>query len=193
MTLLTQSTLGTVQVITPDVLGLRRAGAEPLPRWAASRDTTTILSSGVARFSYFTAQRTEPVTQIEMTSGGTAAAATPSLIRFGLYSVAPNGDLTQIAATPNDTSLFAATETAYPKALSSGVTLLQGNRYVVGGLLVTAATPPSVFSALIPSGVEAGVTPKLSAVLTGQSDLASSYTAGQMTATQHMVYAAVLP
>lgn len=186
------ATLNRTRYATFEQLGYRADGAETMPRFAPTNSTLG-LASGVVRFAYFTARRTETVTQISINTGATAAGATPTLIRYGLYSVAANGDLTQIAATENDTSLLATTQASHPKALAAPVELTGGARYAVAAIVVTSAAAATVFSSFCVAAADNGAEPRLAASRTGQTDLLASYTAAQLTLTQHIFYASIRP
>jgi hypothetical protein len=150
----------------------------PRQRFASPGATT----SGDLQLTYFTACKTETVTQLAMYSAGTAA-ATVTLNRWGVYNVAANGDLTLTASTPNDTTLFTATSTRYVKSLSVPWSKVAGNRYAVGFLTV-ATTPPSVYGSTDVSTALAdtvwGRDPRLSGRVTGQTDLPASVAAASV-------------
>lgn len=96
--------------------------------------------------SYFTARRTEAIASLGAVTGNTAAGATPTLCRMGLYSVAGNGDLTLVASCANDTALFAGTNTRYVRAVTQvGVTKTAGQRYAFAALVVSGATMPNLY------------------------------------------------
>jgi len=173
---------------------LLTTGEETISRVSA-RDTTLALTSQKLLLTYFTGRRTETVTQVRVVSGGTAAGATPTTCVIGIYSVAGNGDLTLITSTPNDTSLYAATATAYTKSFSSSWSKVAGTRYALGLLVVTAATAPTTAGIFAGGGVatEAGQAPRLAGSLTGQSSLPSTIANGSIANTTNMFYAAVLP
>lgn len=138
--------------------------------------------SGDLQLSFFTACKTETVTQLSMYSAGTAGASV-TLNRWGVYNVAANGDLTLTASTPNDLTLFTATGTRYVKALSVPWAKVAGNRYAVGFLTV-AGTPPSVYGSTDISTALAdnvwGRDPRLSGRVTGQTDLPASVAAASV-------------
>ena len=179
-------------IVRSDTIGLRAAAEEVMPRWAAQNFTGITMVSGAVRFAYFTASRSRVITQLTVTTGTTAAGATPSLIRYGLYSVASSGDLTQVGVTPNDTSLLAGAINLFAQTMSASVTLIEGQLYAIAALVVTAATAPTLAGALPSSGNDLAQTPRMSAVLTAQSDLNSTYTAGSLSSTQSLIYAAAL-
>ena len=124
------------------------AGEEVLPRWL-TRDNSQAIGSQQLRLSFFTALKTETVTQVRCATGSTAAGATPTLVRMGVYSVAgadSQGDLTLLTATASDTSLLAAANTAYTAPLTTPLSKVAGQRYAVGLLVVTAAATPTLVS-----------------------------------------------
>jgi hypothetical protein len=150
--------------------------------------------SGVLRLTYFTARKTETITQVRVVSGSTAAGATPTVVRFGLYSVAANGDIALIASTANDTALLATINTAYTKALSASVDLVAGTRYAFGILVVSAATMPTFLClATTIGGSELNVAPRISALIAGQADLPASVANASLSAAALAFYAVVLP
>jgi hypothetical protein len=142
-------------------------------------------SSGSLLLSYFTARLTETVTTLTVNTAATAAAATPTLCRMAVFSVAANGDLTQVGITPNDTTLFAAAGTAYPKNLSASFVKIAGQRYALAMLIVTAAASPSFIGMQwnATAGVGAWIlaAPTIVGRVTSQTDILSSYTSNQVT------------
>lgn len=139
-------------------------------------------SNQVLRLVFFEAERTETIDNLTVLTGGTAAGATPTLIRMGVWSVNGSNDLTALlASTASDTSLLASTNTHYTKALSSSWAKVAGTRYALGILVVTGATAPqltgqSISAAALVAGTLTGL-PRVTAALTGQTDLPSSASA----------------
>lgn len=156
-----------------------------VPRWSLNLINNT--SSGRVQLSYLTADKTVTVSSMTALVGGTAAAATPTLCKFGIYSVAANGDLTLIASTANDTSLFASANIAYTKSLSSSVTLIQGQRYAFAFLVVSATTMPQLWAAYS-NTLEWGLEPRIAGSLTGQTDLPGSISAGSVSSLGAIFY-----
>lgn len=152
-------------------------------------------TAGTLRLTYFTARRSETVTQVRVWSGSTAAAATPTLVRIGLYSVAANGDVTLVASTASDTALFAATHTSYTKAFSASYDLVKGQRYAVGILVVTGAAAPTYHGATVfpGSGAEATAAPRLAASVGSQTDLPASVVSGSLSNSGNRIYSVLLP
>lgn len=178
------------------ILGLLDSGQETVPRVVATNTGgTPVLTSQQARFFYFTARKSFTATQVRFATGGTAAGATPTLVKFGVYSVNADGSLSLQSATVNDTALLAAPFTGYTKALSSSVTITAGRRYAVAALVVTAAAAPTLVAAIsgLPAADIGTTAPVLAKTVTGQSDLAASYSAGSLVDTAWVAYGVVLP
>ncbi len=140
-------------------------------------------TSGDLNLTYFTAVKTETITKLAMYTGGVVG-VTITLVRFGVYSVAANGDLALLASTPNDTTLFTTANTRYVKTLSSPWSKVANTRYAVGFLFV-GTTVPSVYAmtdANATASVDTiwGLDPRLSGRRVGQSDLPASITAANV-------------
>ena len=161
-------------------------------RYAVS--TGIALTSQLLRLTYFTCRRTETTTTVRMSCGSTAAGATPTLARIGLYTIAANGDGTLVASTANDTALFAATGTTYTKSWSVAYAKSVGQRLALGVLVVTAATAPQL-SGIGGStmGTENAVLPRVAAQLSGQADLPSSFTDASLAVSGNAVFGVVAP
>lgn len=175
-------------------------GQETCPRTVASGASfaTPTLSTGVLNTTHFTARKTETSTQVRMYTAGTAAAATPSLCRIGLYRwdldpVTGVRSATLIASTANDTALFAAAFTGYTRSWSAPVAVTAGQRYVLGVLVVTAAAAPTMVGQAMVGGVEAAVTPRLSGLVGGLSDLPATYLESSLAGAATRCYGAILP
>lgn len=177
-----------------DTRNLLTTGEETFARDTVSSVLTSV-SSQAMRMTYFTARKTETTTQVKVYTGTTAAAATPTLCRIGLYTIAATGDGTLVASTTNDTTLFAASNTAYTRSWSSSYAKIAGQRYALAILVVTAAAAPSITGILAGTAptVENSIVPRLSSALTSQSDLPSTFTSGSLTTNTSRYYAAILP
>lgn len=149
-------------------------------------------SNQVLRLAFFTARRTETINNLTVYTGGTAAGATPTLIRLGVWSINSSDDLTALlASTASDTSLLASTNTAYTKALSSSWSKVAGTRYALGILVVTGATAPQMTGQSVSaSALLSGQTNKRrkTAALTGQTDLPSTASAASYVASASHIY-----
>jgi lysophospholipase L1-like esterase len=106
------------------------------------------MTSGQMAIGYFTALQTITINNIAAATGSTAAVATPTICRMGVYSVDGSNNLTLLAGTTNDTSLFAGAGTEYSRALSSAVTLTAGTQYAYGVLIVSASAMPNIMGQL---------------------------------------------
>lgn len=153
-------------------------------------------NTGTLRLSFFTAQKSETTTQVRILSGTTAAGATPTLVRIGLYTVDSTGAGTLVASTANDTTLLAAASTAYPKAWSSPYVKVAGQRYALGIIVVTAFTAPTLGGMAYGVAAETAVAPRTAGFLLGLSDLPASFLESALVSagpTGQRPYAVVLP
>lgn len=169
-------------------------GESSIPRQLATSSVIT-MTSQLLRLSYFTAQKTETITTLRVTTGGTGAGATPTLVRLGVYSVDPStGDLTLIASTANDTTLLATPAGSNSKALSASWAKVAGLRYAVGLLVVTGATAPTIAAnASALASTEIASAPKLACAVASQADLPASLASASQTASSSAPYVAMIP
>ena len=158
------------------------AGEDNMPRDLATTNAT-VATSGTLRGRFFTARTASALTQVRMYSGATAAGATPTLIRVGVWAATAAGVLTSLeASTANDTSLLAVANTAYTKSLQASWTPTRGQRYFAALLVVTAATAPTMQgSQTTGSPLALGESPVLAGFLSGQTDLPSTATVSSLT------------
>jgi hypothetical protein len=164
----------------------------------ASYSTALTLTTQVLRLTYFSARKTETTTQVRVMTGTVAAGATPTLCRIGLYAVDDSGNATLVASTSNDTTLFAATATVYTRNWSTPYAMVDGQRYALAWLVVTAATAPSVagvsFAGTAQIRAEMAMSPRINGAIASQSDLPSTFTAAAVSAAADFVpYGVVLP
>lgn len=176
---------------TVDLLNRLTVGEETIPRLNASSSAT--MSSGVLRLVFFTAAKTETITQLRVVVGSTPAAATPTLIRFGVYSVAASGDIALLASTPNDTTLLTVAQTSYSKALSAPWVKVAGTRYAIGGLVVTAAAAPNLYGIVPLNTSEMTLDPRVAASVGSQADLPGSVLNASVAAANATLYVACAP
>ncbi len=155
------------------------------------------LTSGQVYFSYFTPDYTISISNLTSVSRGTAAGATPTLCKMGLYAVDSSSNLTCIARTANDTALWASGNTAYTRAIVddgqggsiSSVTLTRGQRYAFAVIIITGAALPQLAAAPMGNGAVTFLPPILATVSgTGQTDLTASYTAASVSGTGAKFY-----
>jgi len=157
---------------------------------ASPASTASTGTSGDVRLSYFTAKAAQAVTQMQMYSGTTAAGATPTVVRWGVYSEAANGDLTRVATIANDTTLLAAASTGYLRALEAGLTFQPGQRYAVAQIVVSAAAMPTMTGkvSLTATLSEWAQVPRVSGVMAGQTDLPASIANASISASSAYYY-----
>lgn len=167
--------------------------------WSCDRNfyvaTAIPLVSGRLELTYFVATVTETINTLKVWTSGTAAASL-TLCRYCVYTVAGNGDITLINSTVSDTALLAATNTAYPKALSASWSKTAGTLYAVG-LLVTGTTMPTLCSDQN-NGAQVGadlrfVEPRRSAYVTGLSDLPSPVVNASLLSTRRNAFVEMTP
>lgn len=132
---------------------LTAGGVAPfgIPTRSGEMNTDVISSTNLTMTSQrmwlsgFTTAVTEPVTSVTVWTTGTAAGATPTLVRFGIYEVDSTfTTATLVASTANDTALLAAINTRYSKALSATYQKTRGRYLVCAALVVTGATAPTL-------------------------------------------------
>ncbi len=173
---------------TPPAIASLAANALTVGEVVPQRDEWTsnsiVTGNGTLALSYFTADKTEAINTVTVFSGATAAAATPTLARVGVYSVAGNGDLTLVASTANDTTMFATANTAYPGTLTTAFNKVVGQRYALAVLVVTGVAAPSFHGKQLQSTVPfhnlTRVSPAIIGRVTAQTDLPASVTAGSI-------------
>jgi hypothetical protein len=147
---------------------------QTMPRHNTLANAVGGLATQVLYAAYFTADQTVTINNLTSITGSTAAAATPTLCRMGIYSVDGSDNLAALlAGTTNDTTLWAAANTSYTKALGSGVALTAGTRYAMTLLCVSVAALPSFAGLLFPASANTAG-PRLVGYKGAQSDLPAS-------------------
>lgn len=153
---------------------------------------TATVPDGTLVFSYFTARKSEAITQLKTLSGSQAQVGA-TLCRMGLYNVDDAGNLTLAASVASDATLWAAANTSYASIMSSSYNTVRGNRYAVGVLTYGATTPASlVGSTAIPAAASI-LTPALGSKVNGLQDLPNSVVVANLQPTGFIPYAVVLP
>lgn len=165
-------------------------GLQTMPRWTLSGTSCSTLT-GYLYLTYATAHKTMSVSSMRMMCGTTAAGATPTLLRLGIYRVDPvSGDLTLVGSTDSDTSLFASPSAVVSKDLAAAVTLTGGTRYAFGFIVVTSATAPSVYGATVPAAI-AEYSPRRTGVLIA-SNLPGSIPNANLSSSGQLMYIAAV-
>lgn len=189
-TTLTQSTV-TTDAATLGISSTPRV--TPFNREDAGISSVT-LTAGRAFFTAFTAGATTTNSNLFLNSRGTAGVGT-TLARLGLYTVDASGNIALVARSASDTAMAGATFTGYTKALDTtggypaSYTTTRGSRYALAVLFVGSSTAPIVYGA---TGIAAvnGWHPWLCMSIASQTDLASSYTVGSLTAEANIPFLA---
>lgn len=194
-TILGRAAGGNVGALTPAQAGIPSAadyraawghpssGFDTFPRIHATLQQTPT-SSGYLMLTGFSTLTSQPFTQMSMHTGSTAAGATPTVCRFGIYTVSDDlASGTLVAAIANDTALFAAANTMYTRSLDTGgglpesYTCVPGVRYALGLVVVSAAAMPNfVCAGLGTMSAVHGLSPALAAHKSGQTGLPASFT-----------------
>lgn len=164
----------------------------------AAHTTGVAATSQDLRLMGFRARTTQSIGQVRVVTGSTAAAATPTLCRFGVYQRNKTTNLhTLIASTANDIALFAAASTTYSKPFSTAFLKTAGEDYMVGILIVSGAAMPTFIS---PSaGVNAAyntdflnVFPKNTGLVAAQADLPATIAGASIVAAAPYAHALLL-
>lgn len=193
-------------------MGISRAGVIPdltLTTGETTCDRRLMAVAGAAMvsqrlwLSYFRARKTEAITSLRTITGNVAMAGGATLARLGVYEVnTTTNDLTLVASTASDTALWAATNTAYDKALSATWTKNIGTRYAIGLLAVSAGALATFHGVTGWTGSTAARTEVASqervvASLSTQADLPASITDASLDAASAaavpLVYVRMIP
>lgn len=179
--------------VYPEVYNLLTVGQETIARGDVTSSGNP--GSGVERLTFFTARKTELSTQSKMFSS-TTVQTLATLVRWGLYEVASNGDGLLVAAIANDTSIFTVANTAYTRPWITPYNVIAGMRYALGLIVTTVGTMPTISSGS-PSNLatsEIQMAPKLTGSLGVQADLLASFTNAMAAGSgSGRFYAAILP
>lgn len=153
------------------------------------------MTTQLLRLAYFTSVRTEPIGNVRIYATGTAAAATPSLVRAGIWEAGLDGQLRSlVASTTNDTALLATINTAYTVPLTVPFTKTEGRRYAFGLLVVTAAAAPTTVSnSFAGLASEVAQIPRQAANISGQTDLPATAAVGSLADTTARIFGMLLP
>lgn len=148
------------------------------------------LPNGSLRLTYFTARKTETITEVRTLVATASAGST--LSRIGIYSEASDGDLTLVASTANDTTLWESTGAA-TKALSASLAKQRGTRYAVGLLSVGASSAPVFYGHATGLGTESSQPPRMASLLASQTDLPASISAASLGDAGLQYYSVLVP
>ena len=164
-------------------------GGESLFPRNSPQVATNIMINQSLRLNGFRCKRTEVVTKMTVVCS-TGAAATPTLIRYGVYQRGSDRNYTLIASTPNDApaTMLSVANTPYPKNFSQPFTKVRGEEYLTGVLVVTPAALPTLYGHSVVNAQNNIITfgtpdPVRLASLSGQSDLPATLTAAALNST----------
>lgn len=153
--------------------------------------TTTVAPvSGAIYWTFFSPLISLTVSQIAYASFGAASGV--SLCRFGIYAVDGSGNVSLVARTASDTTIFAASNTVYTRSLDTtggypaSYSLVAGTRYAVA-MCIVASNTGTVSGSACPA-VLGALSPRVQGVRTGASDLLASSTSGQFNGSVNHLY-----
>jgi hypothetical protein len=171
------------------------AGTTTLPRHIAGINTgVNPGASGVLRLTFFRAPRSEIISQVSLVTGTTAAGATPTLCRMGVWAVIPNGDLSLVGACANDTTLFNTPSLPHARNLTAPYGSVGGQWYAFAPLVVTAAAMPTYAGVSLNAATgQATRDRRISGQLAGQTDLPALITAASILASNCLILGEILP
>jgi hypothetical protein len=136
------------------------------------------LDLGTLHLSYFTATRTETITDV-VTALLTNVASSNTLARVGIWSVDANGGLTALlASSANDTTLWETGNGLRTANLSGNFAKVAGIRYAIGALVVGGTAPQLI--GVFPSASMGSLAPRSNGAVTGLSDLPASVAAASI-------------
>jgi hypothetical protein len=154
--------------------------------------TSAGASNGNFRGPYFKCRKSQTITKIRTVVGGTNQVGA-TLCRIGLYTVDASDNLTLVASTANDTTLWNTTNTVYETALSSSYAVTRGVRYAIGMLVVGSSQAPGFLGFTLGNSAIGNTLPRTGFLIGSQTDLPSSISVGSMTGSNVITYAALVP
>jgi hypothetical protein len=160
-------------------------GLEIIPRELCVSNSAA-LSNQVLKLIFFTALDTGSVTALASYCGAQAMAGA-TLAKMALFSVDANDDGTLMAATTNDTALWATINTRYQKSISSQ-NIVRNSRYAFGFLVVGASTAVQMPCQIPSIAFCTTAQPRLVGQLGSQTDIPSSFTGSGLATTNTRFY-----
>ena len=101
------------------------------PRIAGYYEVDTTTGNNQAELGCITAPHDLLAADITMWCGNTASSGA-SLAKMGLWHFEDNGDLTVVAETAHDATLFTSTNTIYTRSFVTPYQMVKGERYAMG-------------------------------------------------------------
>lgn len=142
-------------------------------------------TSGNVHWTYFSPAYSFTASQISIANIGVATS--PTLIRLGLYTADSAGAVTLVARTASDTTLFSTASTYWTRSFATAggypatYAVTAGSRYALA-FCITATSLPSIM-AFLGNSVYLWQSPRVTAYLTGQTDLPTSVASNGFTTT----------
>ena len=154
--------------------------------------TGAVMTSGDLCLSYWTAMRSEAINHLEVVGSSIAAGATPTYAACGVYSVDGSGNLTQVAATASDTTMFNGIFQTKSLPTLATWNKVGGQRYAFALLMVSSFTMPNCvgFNGTM---LNAPAPPRVCGFVAGQSSLQASYAIANVSNSSSAYWGAVLP
>lgn len=157
--------------------------------------STLVVNTQALRLTYFTFLKDQVSTKVRIVTGTTAAGATPTLCRIGLYLINGAGDGILVAAIANDTALFNLASTSVTRNWLASYQMIADQRYALGTLVVTTAATPTIAGVglSLAMNTENVESPRLTGRLNNQTNLPASFADASLVTTNNYQYGAVLP
>lgn len=154
--------------------------------------STGVLASGTLYLSFFRACKAATLSRWDAATTTQGFAATPTLIRGGLYTVDSLGNLTLAAASASDTTIGTAGSTKFGKVFATPLAVEFARWYAFGFLAVSGTTMATLLGPNVAFGshnISMLSDPRVNGVVSGQSDLPASITAGSVAASNQLLWA----
>ncbi len=156
----------------------------PLPKTVSVSGSAPTMTSQLLHVVFWRQPTTKSVNRIATYTRATAAAATPSVCRMGLFGItydmaAETFTASRLAMTNNrNTTLWAGTFTQYEEEFSASetVSLTGGQIYGAAALCVTGGAAPALYGSAGAQGGPASTHPFPGVIITGQADIPASFT-----------------
>jgi hypothetical protein len=185
---------------TAEVTRLRNAaegdllrGIVPLDRRNIAAQTT--IATGRLLLGYATSRENLTLTKMRFMMGTTAAGATPTLVKLGIYREETDKSITLLGQTANDPTMCNTINAAVERPLAVAVPVTAGTRYAVTFIIVTAAAAPGLLGSVNQSaaGAEMVLAPRVCGTVTSQTDLPATVAAGSIGVSNVLYYMAAIP
>lgn len=166
------------------------AGETIFPRIGVG--TGAVMATGVMNLTYWTATKTEAINNLLVIGSSTAAGATPTYAAVGVFSVDSSGNLTRVAVSASDTTLFSTTFSTRTLPTLAAWNKVAGQRYAFAILMVSAFAMPTAvgFNGTM---LLANSAPRLTGIVGGQSSIPASVPVGSVSNLSSAYWGAVLP